>query len=73
MSCLRVTHPLTILSRSLPVVKDLPTKVSLYKVGLLSALTIDASSLTTAQAGASGVTGTVFGLFSDGSANRHLA
>jgi len=45
------------------------TKVSLYKVGLLSALTIDASSLTTAQAGASGVTGTVFGLFSDGSAN----
>ena len=45
------------------------TKVSLYKVGLLSALTIDASSLTTAQAGASGVTGTVFGLFSDGCAN----
>ena len=43
------------------------TKVSLYKVGLLSALTIDASNLTTAQTGASGVTGTVFGLFRDSS------
>ena len=43
------------------------SKVSLYKVGLLSALTIDAGNLTTAQTGASGVTGTVFGLFRDSS------
>ena len=44
------------------------TKVSLYRVGILSALTIDAASLTTAKSGASGVTGTVFGLFRNSSA-----
>ena len=44
------------------------SKVSLYKVGLLSALTIDAANLTTAKNGASGVTGTVFGLFRNSSA-----
>ena len=44
------------------------TKVSLYKVGLLSALTIDSENLTTAKAAVSGVTGSnkIFGLFTDG-------
>ena len=44
------------------------TKVSLYKSALLSALTIDAGNLTTAQNSASGVTNSVFGLFRDSSA-----
>ena len=46
------------------------TKVSLYRSALLSALTIDASDLTTAQAAVSGISGTsnnVFGLFLDNS------
>jgi flagellin len=46
------------------------TKVSLYRSALLSALTIDASALTTAQAAVSGISGTssnVFGLFLDNS------
>jgi flagellin len=44
------------------------TKVSLYKSALLSALTIDASDLTTAQDSAAGANGTTFGLFLDSSA-----
>ena len=44
------------------------TKVSLYKSALLSALTIDASDLTTAQDSAAGASGTTFGLFLDSSA-----
>jgi len=44
------------------------TKVSLYKSALLSALTIDASDLTTAQDSAAGASGTAFGLFLDSSA-----
>ena len=44
------------------------TKVSLYKSALLSALTIDASDLTTAQDSAEGANGTTFGLFLDSSA-----
>ena len=44
------------------------TKVSLYKSALLSALTIDASALTTAQDSAAGASGTTFGLFLDSSA-----
>jgi len=46
------------------------TKVSLYRSALLSALTIDAANLTTAQAAVSGWSGsgsTVFGLFVDNS------
>ena len=43
------------------------TKVSLYKSALLSALTIDASALTTAQDSAAGANGTTFGLFLDSS------
>ena len=43
------------------------TKVSLYKVGLLSALTINSSNLTAANAAVSGLSSsTVFGLFTDG-------
>ena len=46
------------------------TTVSLYRSALLSALTIDASALTTAQEAVSGISGTsnnVFGLFLDNS------
>ena len=45
------------------------TKVSLYKVGLLSALTINADDLSAARAAVSSgsSTSTVFGLFTDGS------
>ena len=46
------------------------TTVSLYRSALLSALTIDASALTEAQAAVSGISGTsnnVFGLFLDNS------
>ena len=46
------------------------TKVSLYKSALLSALTIDASALTTAQDSAAGANGTTFGLFLDSSAEE---
>jgi len=45
------------------------TKVSLYKSALLSALTINAGALGTAQAAVSGITSTTtFGLFKDSSA-----
>ena len=44
------------------------TKVSLYKSALLSALTINAGALGTAQAAVSGISSTTFGLFMDSSA-----
>ena len=43
------------------------TKVSLYKVGLLSALTINAADVTEAREAVSNANGNVFGLFTDGS------
>ena len=51
------------------------TKVSLYKVGLLSALTINAADLSEARAAVSSgsSTTTVFGLFTDGTASSTIS